>query len=194
MEGKRKKLTWQLPFLVLLIIGTYIIIRSQNTTPYQHNQGYIFGTIYNITYQSPKNLNDEIVAALNEVDASLSPFNDSSVITKVNKNEDVKINDMLREVFEKAMDVSKATDGAFDITVAPLVNAWGFGFKSGNSLTKEQIDSVKEFVGYKKLSLRNNRIVKADPRLMLDCSAIAKGYGTDVLPICSQEKASITSW
>ena len=181
MEGKNKKLTWQLPFLVLLIIGTYIIIRSQNTTPYQHNQGYIFGTIYNITYQSSKDLNEEIVAAMNEVDASLSPFNDSSVITKVNNNEDVKINEMMREVFEKAMMISKATDGAFDITVAPLVNAWGFGFKSGNGLTKEQIDSVKEFVGYKKVSLRNNRIVKADPRLMLDCSAIAKGYGTDVV-------------
>ncbi|MDO5446360.1 MAG: FAD:protein FMN transferase, partial [Prevotellaceae bacterium] len=142
---------------------------------------YIFGTIYNITYQSSKDLNDEILAAMNEVDASLSPFNDSSIITKINNNVDVKINSMFREVFEKAMDVSQSTDGAFDITVAPLVNAWGFGFKSGSGLTKVQIDSVMDFVGYKKVSLRDNKVVKTDPRLMLDCSAIAKGYGSDVV-------------
>ena len=52
----RKKLLWQLPFLTLLVVGTVLIIRQQQSEPYQHNKGFVFGTIYNITYQSSKDL------------------------------------------------------------------------------------------------------------------------------------------
>ena len=79
---KKKSLTWQLPFLILLIVGTVLIIRQQRNTPYQTNKGFIFGTVFTITYQYEKNLNDEILAVLNEVDNSLSPFNKNSIICR----------------------------------------------------------------------------------------------------------------
>ena len=178
---KKKSLTWQLPFLILLIVGTVLIIRQQHNMPYQNNKGFIFGTTYNITYQHDKDLNKEILVALNQVDASLSPFNEKSIITKINNNESVSPDKMFVEVFELAKQISTETHGAFDITVAPMVNVWGFGFKSGTSPTKEVIDSIKEIVGFDKISLKNNKVVKQDPRTTLDCSAIAKGYGCDIV-------------
>ena len=80
------------------------------------------------------------------------------------------------------MQISEDTNGAFDITVAPIVNAWGFGFKSGGSPTNQYIDSLKQFIGYKKVRINKDKhVVKQDERIMLDCSAIAKGYGSDVV-------------
>lgn len=175
-----KRLLWQLPFLILLIVGTVVIIRHQHSMPYQRNSGFIFGTVYNITYQSDENLNDEIVKELQKVDNSLSPFNSSSIISHINRNENMKLNKMFTDVFTLAEHISGETDGAFDITVAPLVNEWGFGFKKGVEPTKHIIDSLKTIVGFNKVKLINGKIIKKDKRIMLDCSAIAKGYGSDV--------------
>ena len=180
-KQQSKRLMLQLPFLILLIVGTVMIIYNQKNMPYQHNKGMIFGTVYHVTYQNSDNLNDQIVTELNKVDSSLSMFNKQSVITKVNNNQDIEVDQMFGDVFTLARTVSADTDGAFDITVAPLVNAWGFGFKSGNMPSRHTIDSLRTFVGYKRVELHDSRIVKADPRVMLDCSAIAKGYGCDVV-------------
>lgn len=182
MESAQKsKLKWQIPFLLFLIIATIFIVRQQKNMPYQHNKGMIFGTYYSITYQSDDNLQDLIEKKLNEVDQSLSPFNKQSIITAINENRDPKVNEMFKDVFNLAMRISDATDGMFDITVAPLVNEWGFGFKEGIKPTQHVIDSLLQLVGYKKVSLSYDHIKKADPRIILDCSAIAKGYGCDVI-------------
>ena len=178
---QNKKLMWQLPFLVLLIVGTILIIRHEQNIPYQKSADKVFGTFYHATYQCDSDLTYSINAELAKVDASLSPFNKLSVITAVNQNHDVKLNDMFLDVYQLAMNISKETDGAFDITVAPLVNAWGFGFKNGIEPTKEQVDSLMQIIGYKKVTLDGGKIRKTDDRIMLDCSAIAKGYGTDVV-------------
>ena len=131
----KKKQIIQISFLLMLIIGTVIIVSQQHNMPYQRDTGFVFGTIYNITYQSDSNLKKEIEEELKKVDQSLSPFNSTSTISRVNRNEEVKVDEMFAEVFNRAMEISKETDGAFDITVAPLVNAWGFGFKSGEQHT-----------------------------------------------------------
>ena len=178
---KNKKLIWQLPFLVLLIVGTVLIIRQQQSVPYQTNSGLIFGTSYNLKYQCDSNLVKGIEEELKRVDNSLSTFNEKSIITAVNQNKEVVLNDMFLSVYKKAMEVSENTDGAFDITVAPLVNSWGFGFKNGINPEKAQVDSLLQIVGYKKVELKGDRVVKQDPRIMLDCSAIAKGFGVDVI-------------
>jgi thiamine biosynthesis lipoprotein len=150
--------------------------------PYQHNKGFIFGTVYNITYQSDKNLEKEIIRELDKVDASLSPFNEKSIISKINRNEEAVVDNYFYDVFNLAMQISEDTNGAFDITVAPIVNAWGFGFKSGSSPTSQYIDSLKQFIGYKKVRINKDKyVVKQDERIMLDCSAIAKGFGSDVV-------------
>ena len=180
MNNKRR-LLWQLPFLAFLVIGTVIIVSRQQSTPYQHDRGMVFGTVYHITYQSSKSLQKDIEAELAKVDASLSPFNERSIITAVNENRDTVVNKMFSDVFALAMKISDSTNGAFDITVAPLVNAWGFGFKGGAMPTRHQVDSLKALVGYHKVSLTNGRVSKTDPRIMLDCCSIAKGYGCDVV-------------
>ena len=185
---KKKSLTWQLPFLILLIVGTVLIIRQQRNTPYQTNKGFIFGTVFTITYQYEKNLNDEILAVLNEVDNSLSPFNKNSIITKINENIPVTPDKMFVEVFQLAKQISTETNGAFDITVAPMVNVWGFGFKNGMSPTKEVIDSIKGIVGFEKVNYKDGKVLKQDPRITLDCSAIAKGYGCDMVARLFRQK------
>ena len=170
-EKQKKRLFWQVPFLVLLIVGTILIIRQQQNMPYQKYSDFVFGTTFTVTYQCDSDMNKGIKAELVKVDYSLSPFNEQSIITAINNNQDVKPDQMFMDVFQLAMDVSRDTNGAFDITVAPLVNAWGFGFK----------DSLRQIIGYQKVSVENGKIRKQDPRMMLDCSAIAKGYGTDVV-------------
>ena len=177
----RKKLVWQLPFLILLIVGTVIIVGQQRNTPYQHDTGLVFGTEYHVTYQHGSSLHKEIEAELRKVDMSLSPFNRQSTISKVNNNEPVELDQMFTDVFGMAMSISEETGGAFDITVAPLVNAWGFGFRDGVSPDRHTIDSLMEIVGYRKVRLKDGKIEKQDNRMMLDCSSIAKGYGSDVV-------------
>lgn len=177
----KKRLLWQLPFLAILIVGTIWITRQQHTTPYQHDEGFVFGTIYHITYQSDKNYQKEIEAELKKVDQSLSPFNKTSIISRINRNEDVVVDEMFKEVFTLAENISKETDGAFDITVAPMVNVWGFGFKQGITPSKEVIDSLKAIVGFHKVALVDGHVKKQNPNTMLDCSAIAKGYGSDIV-------------
>ena len=193
--------TLKVLFLLALIVGTVWIIKNQRDTPYQHDRGMIFGTIYEITYQHADNLQAGLEAELLKVDSALSMFNKQSVITRINNGEqqipDNETGKMFLDVYQLAMQVSADTDGAFDITVAPLVNAWGFGFKSDTMPSATQVDSLRQFVGYKKITLnpppstlhpqpstlhpQPSTLHKQDPRIMLDCSAIAKGYGCDVV-------------
>lgn len=174
---KKKSLKWQVLFLVALIVGTVLILKNQ--APFQTNQGLVFGTMYKITYQSKENLQNEIDEALKQVDFSLSPFNKKSVITGVNNNTNMQVDSLFIDVYTLAEKISKETHGAFDITVAPLVNAWGFGFDSSTKVDSATIDSLRQFVGFDKVSLVDGKIIKKDARTKLDCSSIAKGYGVD---------------
>ena len=179
MKNNRIKII--LPLVAIAVIAAISFMLGHKDEPYQHNSGYIFGTSYNITYQCTEDHKADIEKALLEVDASLSPFNDTSIITHVNRNEDVVLDKLFLDVFHLAQKINKDTEGAFDITVAPLVNAWGFGFKNGVNPDEKVIDSLRQVVGFQKIRLENNKILKLDPRVMLDCSAIAKGYGVDVV-------------
>ena len=180
-EKQKKKLMWQLPFLMLLIVGTVLIISHQQSTPYRQANDFVFGTTYKIVYQCDSDLTASIRQELMRVDYSLSPFNKESVITAVNQNREVMLDPYFVEVFNNAMEISRETKGAFDITVAPLVNAWGFGFKHEQMPTKRQVDSLRQIIGYQKVALKNGKVEKQDPRMMLDCSAIAKGFGVDAV-------------
>lgn len=176
---------WHYPFLLLLIVGTVIILgrsRKEQGT-YFVNDGFVFGTTYHITYRHNQDIHEDIQAAMQLVDGALSMFNDSSTISRINRNENVIAADdtMFMKVFRRAMEISALTHGAFDITVAPAVNAWGFGFKNSSLITDSVIDSLMQLTGYTKIHEEDGRIVKDDPRIMLDCSAIAKGYGCDAV-------------
>ena len=155
-------------WLALLIIGTALVLLRHNgfiswgeEKAYRNEKGLIFGTMYNITYEYDKSLKLEIDKELNRFDASLSMFNDSSVISRVNRNEDFTVDSLFTNVFRRAMKISETTDGSFDITVAPLVNAWGFGFTESINPSQEKIDSLLLIVGWQKIQLSNeNKIIK----------------------------------
>ena len=146
---------------------------------FQYNEGTIFGTLYHAKYLYDKDLKAEIEAELAKVDASLSMFNPKSTISQINKGETDETDEMLSEVLQLAFVVNKATDGAFDPTVAPLVNAWGFGFKGGQMPNSAQVDSLLSLVGLSHIQLQDGKLIKENPLSILDFSAIAKGYGVD---------------
>lgn len=177
-----KKASKSFIWLGLLLLGTVWILAQRNKQlPYNSINGLVFGTIYNITYQYDGDLKAEIEAELKKFDNSLSPFNDTSVISRVNRNEDLVTDTFFQACFNRSMEISTETRGAFDITVAPLANVWGFGFKKGAFPDSAMIDSLLEITGYQKVRLENGKVVKADPRIMLSCSAVAKGYSVDVV-------------
>lgn len=174
------KMTWKSWLLLAaLAVGTVLVVKHDGAT-WHTNHGRVFGTLYTATYQSNGDLQPLIEARMAEVDRSLSPFNASSVISRINRGESTATDSLFRHVFRKAVAVNALTHGAFDITVAPLVNAWGFGFREAGNVTPSAIDSLMAFVGMDKVRLLDDgTIEKDDERLMLDCSAIAKGFGSD---------------
>lgn len=198
---KVNKKWWHIPFLLLLCTGTIYVIRTNNTTEnstsgmhesaaigeawndadIQKCSGSVFGTEYHITYQNGGDIHNELKEVMADVDNSLSPFNKESVITAINNGNNVEADSMFTEVFDMAKNVAEETQGAFDITVAPLVNAWGFGFKNKIDVSKEKIDSIRKYVGFEKVRMENGKVIKEDKNIMLDCSAIAKGYGVDAV-------------
>lgn len=168
-------------FAIVFVIGSLWGQHLCAHNAYHRNEGTVFGTYYHVTYRSDRDMNDSILTELQKVDNSLSMFNPNSVISKINRNEPVVPDTLFMQVFRLSQQVSEQTGGAFDITVSPLVNLWGFGFKKKDSVTQAKVDSLLPLVDYRKVTYRNGRIVKADPRMMLDCSAVAKGFGSDVV-------------
>ena len=129
----KNNLKWQLPFLVLLIVGTVLILRKQS--PYQTDQGLVFGTVYNMRKKrllwKEKRMKETVLNAMNpvereifekelqKVDNSLSPFNKQSVITRINHNTDMHADSLFVYVFNMAKEISNETGKAYDVTVAP---------------------------------------------------------------------------
>ena len=171
---------------LITILFTGLILISCNQKPktyYLSFGGFTQGTTYNITYESSDSINyqNKIEILLAEFDSSLSTYNRLSLISKINYNESNITDEYIRTVFNKASEVYKNTYCAFDITVAPLVNAWGFGFENKGEITNAKIDSILKFVGFQNLCLKDTIITKSDPRVMIDVNAIAQGYSVDVV-------------
>ena len=168
---------------IILAAGLWILMFTACTKQKQYfeESGSVFHTIYHIKYEGSEILTEKIDAEFQKFNLSLNPFNPNSIISKVNRNESVEVDDWFIEVFNRAKEVSDHSEGIFDITCAPLVNLWGFGFSKMDSVTPQMIDSIKQFVGYQKVRLDGRKVVKDDSRILLNCSAIAKGYASDVI-------------
>ncbi|MCC8152869.1 MAG: FAD:protein FMN transferase [Tannerellaceae bacterium] len=165
--------------LLLIIFG--ITTGCSEKKQYIEESGSVFHTIYRIKYESTHFLTEKIDAEFQAFNLSLNPFNPQSIITKVNNNEPVEVDEWFIEVFNKAREVSVRTEGIFDATSAPLINLWGFGFSKMDEVTPEMVDSIRQFVGYQKIRLEGNKVIKENPGMMLNFSAIAKGYACDVI-------------
>ena len=148
---------------------------------YRYTEGKIYGTFYHISYASDEDLKEEILRQMESVNASLSMFNPESVIARLNRNETDSTDALFQKMYAMALQVNRKTEGAFDITVGPLVNAWGFGFKKGAFPDSLMINSLLQITGYEKVKMDNGKVIKQDPRTMLSCSAVAKGYSVDVI-------------
>ncbi len=142
------------------------------------------GTTYNITYLAGQysNYRESIDSIFKKIELSLSTYNPGSIISKINRNDsDVIVDDYFSDVFNKSMEVSEKTKGLFDVTVAPIINAYGFGFTKKGKVNNILIDSLLKYIGYKKVRLADGKLVKEMPQVMLDFNAIAQGYTVDVL-------------
>ncbi|MBI4930537.1 MAG: FAD:protein FMN transferase [Bacteroidetes bacterium] len=165
-------------------------------------EGKTMGTTYHISYLSSDkkdmssnstNFQTEIDSLLVEFNNSVSTYIPSSTISKVNKPDTmIEVDEYFVEVFRKAQDVSEKTDGAFDITVMPLVNGWGFGYTDTIRMDSAVVDSLQQLVGYRNIGLieRNEKyfVRKKDKRIQVDFSAIAKGYGVDLVGMLLEER------
>lgn len=177
---KRLSLLFKIFFLTLIICSC-----GQSKPSYKNIsfRGQVFGTIYSVSYfTSDKEVTREEVEAIFEnFNNSMSYYVPNSIVSMINRNETNIADEYIIRVFRKSMEISNETDGAFDITVSPLVNLWGFGFEKTGDVSKRKIDSILSFVGYENVALENGRIIKLDDRISLDFNAIAKGYAVDVL-------------
>lgn len=135
-------------------------------------------TYYRITYSHPSSLDHEITAIYERFYRSLNPFDRQSTLSKVNHNEITVTDNVFTEAFNRSMRLAKKTNGTFDPTIAPLINYWGFGFEE---LKDKTIDHMKEYIGYEKVGIVNGRIVKSDPRVQLNFSAMGDGFSCELI-------------
>jgi thiamine biosynthesis lipoprotein len=151
---------------------------------YQYIEGFAQGSFYHITYGNSvgKNLKVEVDSILKAYDKVMSIYDSTSIISRINNNDPgVRVNDQFIYLFNIAQEVSRNSNGAFDVTVGPLVNAWGFGPTKGKQTDSIQIKKLLKVVGYQKVKLSGNKLIKEYPGTKLDFNAIAQGYSVDVV-------------
>lgn len=146
-------------------------------------QGEAQGSYYAITYydEQGRNFQQEIDSIFHAVDVSVNLWVDTSVISKVNRNEEVTLNNIFIDNFNIAQEAARLSDGYFDPTISPIVAAWGFSYKHGDTITPQLIDSLKQLVDYRNIHIEDGKVVKANPAMTLDFNAIAQGYTSDLI-------------
>lgn len=184
------------PVFLLFAITVLIVSCSKPEAKLQKFtlDGRVQGTYYHIVYYhfddkaaTQKNLLTQagiqhgIDSIFKAIDETLSLWNPNSILSKVNDNKETLLNQIFIDNFNSAMAFSELTDGDFDITVAPLIKAYGFANEKGSKPTDRQADSLLQYIGYKKVQIKNRRLEKQYPQTQLDFNAIAQGYTTDCI-------------
>ena len=160
------------------------VLTACNNVEKQQFFGTTQGSYYSITYFDEQNrdFHHEFDSIFKEIESTLSLWDENSVIRKVNRNDtSVVLNKIFIDNFDCAMRAAELSDGLFDPTVGPLVQAWGFHFKEGVEMTPEMIDSLRRLVGYRKIKIEDGKVIKENPNMTLDFNAVAQGYTTDVI-------------
>lgn len=153
--------------------------KEKSTLPFIKTEGLIWNTAYHITYQSSENLDDSIRAVLDRVGKSLSVFDSTSLVSKVNRQDSTPVNTDFIKVYVMSRRINKISTGAFDPTLAPLIRAWGFEKEHRPSVDTLLIDSLMNHVGIAKTHLYHDALIKDVSGIEFNFSAIAKGYGCD---------------
>ena len=167
----------------ILFIGLVILASCGKQPKKMVLQGLAQGSYYAVTYydEQGRNFQHEIDSIFHAVDMSVNLWVDSSVISKVNRNEEVVLDQIFIDNFNIAQEAAKLSDGYFDPTVSPIVAAWGFSYKVGDSITPQLIDSLKQWVDYRKVRIENGKVIKESLNMTLDFNAIAQGYTSDLI-------------
>lgn len=175
--------SWRMTKYVVLI--TLLASCGKEKPSYLALTGKAQGTTFNITYQDlqKRDFSQPVDSLFRLIDKSMSLWDSTSVISRANRNEPgVQVDEHFAAVFQKAHETSESTGGAFDVTVGPLVKAWGFSLKKGlPPPDSSQVDSLMQLVGFQKIRLENGVLQKADPRMEVDFNAIAQGYTVDLI-------------
>ena len=167
--------------MIALVAVVLLIVPDHPKASYHTNKGYVFGTYYAVQYESVSDLHDSIKATFAAFDASMSMFNPASTISRINSGADSVVDAYFEQMYSTAVDVNRLSGGAFDITVAPLVNLWGFGLKNRAHVTQEQVDNLLPHVGMQKIALADGYLHKSDAQVQVDAGAIAKGQSCDII-------------
>lgn len=164
---------------------------ADNGTFYYHIQGVAEGTSYSIIYQDEgdRDFQPEIDRLLARFEKSLSVYDKDSIISRINHNENVKVDHYFKTVFNKAKEISELTHGTFDISAEPLFKAWGFSSQERNIPDNEKIKQLRQYIGMEKIWLDDDHIIKSDPNIILNANAIAKGYSADLIADFLENKA-----
>lgn len=166
--------------VVAAVVAVTLMLCPRTRKRYYSHEGVVWTTEYHITYESSRDLSDSIHLLLGNMDMSVSPYNKASLLSAINDNEAGRMDGYLLTLYHASQSIHRESGGAYDATVMPLVNAWGFGYKSGTLPTRAQLDSILQFVGMDKVSVAPDGVItKDDPRVMLDFSSIAKGLACD---------------
>ena len=151
------------------------------------------GTYFIVKYVSDDttNLRPQIDSIFNVIDNSLSLYKPGSLINQFNEQASVEMDEHMANVVRRSIEISKATNGAFDITVKPLVDAWGFGVHKPAQRTVPAADTLKKilsYVSYRYLKVSGRTLIKQKKEVQIDCNGIAQGYTTDVIAHFLQQK------
>ena len=167
----------------LLFMGLVLLVSCVKQPQKMVLQGLVQGSYYAITYydEEGRNFQQEIDSIFHAVDMSVNLWVDSSVICKVNRNEEVALDQIFIDNFEIAQRAAAISNGYFDPTISPLVAAWGFSAKTGDTITPQLVDSLKQLVDYRKVRIEDDKLIKENPAMKLDFNAIAQGYTTDLV-------------
>jgi len=179
--------------ILMLMMATLVFScnSQEKAGTYYKLHGLTQGTDYAVTFKHSDSagIQQEIDELLHQFDLSLSTYIPNSIISRINDNDDsVQPDQLFLEVWEEAFRINELTDGAFDLTVGPLVDAWGFGPGRKLEMESEVIDSLMNLVGMDKISLVNGKVFKQHPGIRLDVNAIAQGYAVEVVADFLEEK------
>ena len=175
--------------IIAIAVGVYFgfISKTADLKPkaeYIHNEGEAQGTTYSATYEQPEgiDLQNKIEKRLHEFDLSLSTYVPQSIISRINRNDSsVRTDADFEKMFTVAKEVSDNTGGAFDITVGPLVKAWGFGFGNSSHSKIPDVSKILPYIGYHKVRIENHKLLKDDPNILVDANALAQGQSSDII-------------
>ena len=169
----------------LLILATIFTLMFSACAPpptYKTVGGTMLGTTLSVIADAP-HTQGELYAACMQIDReakqSMSIFDPASLLSRINRGETDSLDRHIVRNLLLADSISRLSEGAYDITVAPLVKAWGFAGKQAE--TAPNIDSILTFVGYQKIRICDGRLLKEDPRMAIDLNSIAKGYTVDLV-------------